>query len=311
MSPSAAIKAEPQSQRKGQIIAGFGRHYLVACAQDHARQPLQAYPRSKRSEYATGDWVTLETASADQAVIVALESRQNLLYRSDAYRQKFLAANLTQLIVVVATEPHFSEDFLGRALVAAASIDLPVQIILNKIDLTTHLQSSQQRLRYYQALGYPVHTVSAAAQPDAVRALLQPLTQHQTSLLIGQSGMGKSTLLNLLVPDAQARTQEISTALGSGKHTTTATRLYRIDSDTAIVDSPGFQEFGLHHLSKSQLEHAFADFLPLHGQCRFNNCRHAQEPGCAISAAVRNGTITAQRQQLFQQLLHESEARIV
>lgn len=294
--------------RRGQVIAGFGRHYLVACTDG---TQLQAYPRSKRSEYATGDWVTLEIASADQAVIVDLEPRHALLYRSDAYRQKFLAANLTQLIVVVATDPHFSEDFLGRALVAAASIDLPVRIILNKTDLVTHLASSQQRLSYYQHLGYAVHALSAAAQPEQVRALLHPIINGQTTLLIGQSGMGKSTLLNLLVPDAQARTREISTALGSGKHTTTATRLYRLDANSAIVDSPGFQEFGLHHLSKSQLEHAFTDFIPLHGQCRFNNCRHNNEPGCAIGQAVVAGNIAAARQQLFQRLLHESEARVL
>jgi ribosome biogenesis GTPase len=123
--------------------------------------------------------------------------------------------------------------------------------------------------------------------------------------------MGKSTLLNLLVPDAQARTREISTALGSGKHTTTATRMYRLNVNSTLVDSPGFQEFGLHHLSKSQLEHAFVDFTPYRGKCRFNNCRHATEPGCAIAQAVTEGAITPQRQQLFQKLLHESETRLL
>ncbi len=293
---------------KAQVIAGYGRHYLVDIGSTH---PLQAYPRSKRSEYAVGDWVTLERASNDQASILALEARKTLLYRSDAYRQKFLAANLTQLIVVVATEPHFSEEFLGRALVAAGSIDLPVQIVLNKTDLTTHLAASQQRLAYYATLGYSLHRMSATTEPAQVRDVLRPLVTGHTTLLIGQSGMGKSSLLNLLVPDAQARTQEISTALGSGKHTTTATRLYRLNADTALVDSPGFQEFGLHHLSKSELEHAFADFTPYRGQCKFHNCRHDSEPGCAISNAVKEGEIAPQRQQLFGQLLHESEARLV
>ncbi|TAK90261.1 MAG: ribosome small subunit-dependent GTPase A [Burkholderiaceae bacterium] len=292
---------------RAQIIAGHGRHYLADIG---SAQPLQAYPRSKRSEYAVGDWVQLERASGDQASIVALEERQSLLYRSDAYRQKLLAANLTQLIVVLATEPHFSEDFLGRALTAAGAIDLPVQIVLNKTDLATHLASSQQRLAYYAALGYPVHALSAKTEPAQVRDLLQPLITRHITLLIGQSGMGKSSLLNLLVPDAQALTREISTALGSGKHTTTTTRLYRLNGDTALVDSPGFQEFGLHHLSKSQLEHAFADFTPYRGACKFHNCRHASEPGCAIAQAVKEGRITPQRQQLFGLLLHESEVQL-
>jgi len=293
---------------RGQVIAGYGRHYLVECGDGPC---IQAYPRSKRSEYAVGDWVKLELAGNDQGVIVELEPRGSLLYRSDAYRRKFLAANLSQLIVVVATEPHFSEDFLGRALVAAESIELPVRIILNKTDLATHLSESHHRLSYYRSLGYPVHALSAITDSAVVRTALQPMIAGQTTLLIGQSGMGKSTLLNLLIPEAQARTQEISTALGSGKHTTTATRLYRLDDGTAIVDSPGFQEFGLHHLSKSELEHAFKDFTPYRGQCRFNNCRHDSEPGCAITRAVEESIITPQRQQLFQLLLHESETRLL
>lgn len=289
---------------KGQIIANHGRHYVVACAD--GRQ-IQAYPRSKRSEYVTGDWVVLQDVGATQAVICEREPRNSLLYRSDSYQRKILAANLTQIIVVIATQPSFSEEFLSRTLVAAASLSLPVYIILNKVDLSAHLSQCQHRLVYYQQCGYPIYLLSAKYDGSQARDILLPIITGHTSLLIGQSGMGKSTLLNLLIPNARIKTNEISYALDSGKHTTTATHLYRINSETAIIDSPGFQEFGLHHLSKSELEYAFIDFVPYLGECRFNNCCHENEPGCAITAAVKEGKVLIQRQRLFAQLLQESE----
>ncbi len=151
-----------------------------------------------------------------------------------------------------------------------------------------------------------MHEISVKAAPDAARALLTPLFAGQSSILIGQSGMGKSSLINLLVPDADIATREISAALDTGKHTTTFTRLYHLDGGGSIIDSPGFQEFGLHHLSEGMLERAFPEFAPHLGQCRFYNCHHVNEPGCAILAAVEAGAISRMRHELYLQLRHES-----
>ncbi|RKE34815.1 ribosome biogenesis GTPase [Paraburkholderia sp. BL23I1N1] len=301
-----APRAPSSTRVGGLVIAAHGRHYLVA--PEDGSPMLQCFPRGKRSEVAVGDRVIYEPTSADQGVIVEIGERRNLLYRSDQYKSKLFAANLDQLLIVLATEPHFSEDLLGRALVAAEANELKPLIVLNKIDVTGALESARKRLESYRALGYTVVEVSIKTLPDAARpALLEHLQGHST-LLLGQSGMGKSTLVNLLIPDAEVATREISTALNSGRHTTTFTRLYPLPGGDggALIDSPGFQEFGLHHLTEGRLERAFPEFRPLLPNCRFYNCHHLQEPGCAILEAVADGQIRCERHALYAQLVHEA-----
>ncbi|ANB73510.1 GTPase RsgA [Paraburkholderia phytofirmans OLGA172] len=301
-----APRAPSSTRVGGLVIAAHGRHYLVA--PEDGSPMLQCFPRGKRSEVAVGDRVIYEPTSADQGVIVEIGERRNLLYRSDQYKSKLFAANLDQLLIVLATEPHFSEDLLGRALVAAEANELKPLIVLNKIDVTGALEGARKRLEPYRALGYTVVEVSIKTQPDAARpALLEHLQGHST-LLLGQSGMGKSTLVNLLIPDAEVATREISTALNSGRHTTTFTRLYPLPGGDggALIDSPGFQEFGLHHLTEGRLERAFPEFRPMLPNCRFYNCHHLQEPGCAILEAVADGGIRRERHALYAQLVHEA-----
>lgn len=238
--------------------------------------------RAAKSEVAVGDRVIYEQSSADQGVIVEIGERRNLLYRSDQFKSKLFAANLDQLLIVLATEPHFSEDLLGRALIAAEAHGLEALIVLNKIDVESALPLARERLAPYRALGYTVIELSAKMAPGEVHPQLDERLKDRSTILLGQSGMGKSTLVNLLIPDADAATREISSALNSGRHTTTFTRLYELPGGGSLIDSPGFQEFGLHHLSEGQLERAFADFRPYLGHCRFYNCHHLQEPGCAV-----------------------------
>jgi ribosome biogenesis GTPase len=286
----------------GTIIAAHGRHYLAEAGQ----VKLQCVTRGKKSNVAVGDLVKLNQTSENQAVIEEITERKTLLYRSDQYKSKLLAANVTQLFIVVATEPGFADDLVSRALVAAQAAGITARIILNKIDVVESLEKTRQRLAMYAGLGYPVLELSAKTAPEAAHAALMPLLKGQSTILIGQSGMGKSSLINLLVPDADIATREISVALDTGKHTTTFTRLYRVDADSTIIDSPGFQEFGLHHLSEGMLERAFPEFASHLGKCKFYNCHHVNEPDCALLASVKSGDIAPIRHALYVQLRHES-----
>jgi ribosome biogenesis GTPase len=277
---------------RGTVIAAHGRHYEVETA-DGRR--WQAVPRGKRSIYACGDRVLIEAMVDDQARIVEHLQRDSLLYRSDAYRQKLIAANVEQIVLVTATEPGFSEELLSRALVAAEHEGMRALIVLNKSDLVDALPAARTRLAPFAALGYPVLELSARENA----APLLPWLVGRLSALVGQSGMGKSTLINSLIPGALAPTREISTALDSGKHTTTHATLYKLSEDTALIDSPGLQEFGLAHLSFGEIEHGFREFRSLVEQCRFRDCHHRDEPGCAVKAALEAGRMEAARYRHF------------
>ena len=286
----------------GTIIAAHGRHYLA----DAGGEMLQCVTRGKKTNVAVGDIVKLAKTSDNQAVIEAITERKTLLYRSDQYKSKPLAANLTRLFIVVATEPGFADDLISRSLVAAEAAGIDAHLILNKTDVADLLPKARERLVMYSSLGYPVHEVSARANPEHAVATLLPLLEGQSSIFIGQSGMGKSSLINLLVPDADIAVREISAALDTGKHTTTFTRLYQMPGESQIIDSPGFQEFGLYHLTEGMIERAFVEFKPYLGGCKFYNCRHLIEPQCAVLEAVGAGKIAPFRHALYKQLLHES-----
>jgi ribosome biogenesis GTPase len=290
----------------GTIIAAHGRHYLADVGADGQAEFLQCVTRGKKTNVAVGDIVHLQRTSNDQAVIEKIAERSTLLYRSDQYKSKLLAANITRLFIVIATEPSFSDDLVSRALVACEAAGIEAHLILNKVDVEEGLARARERASLYTGMGYPLHEVSATAQPEQTVATLEPLLRGQSSIFIGQSGMGKSTMINLLVPDADIATREISEVLDTGKHTTTFTRLYRLPGGGNIIDSPGFQEFGLYHLSEGMLERAFVDFKPYLGGCKYYNCRHLAEPQCAILEAVAQGKIAKLRHDLYAQLLHES-----
>ena len=287
----------------GLVVAAFGRHYEVATAGGR----LQCYTRGKKSSFACGDHVEIEPGGDGQGVINTLKPRRNLLWRSAAFREKLIAANLSHILIVVATEPGFSDLLVSRCIAAAESQDITPIIILNKADLGERLEASRAQLAPFRALGYEVIEVSALRGADGLLKRLSTL--H--AILVGQSGMGKSTLTNALIPEAKAATREISEALDSGKHTTTFARLYALDGqppDDArgwLIDSPGLQVFGLAHLGADELAECFIEFRPLLGKCRFRDCRHEAEPGCALLEALSSGRIHPRRFEHYRSIRSE------
>ncbi|MDR1855286.1 MAG: ribosome small subunit-dependent GTPase A [Azoarcus sp.] len=287
------------ARRRGTVVAAFGRHFEVRTGAD----VLRCHTRGKKNDYACGDEVEVAPAGDGLGVIEALAPRRNLLWRSDAFREKLIAANLTLVAIVVAPEPGFSDLLVSRCLAAAASEDIPALIVLNKSDLAASLPLARERLRIFAAIGYEVAEVSARAGAVELAARLA----DERAILVGQSGMGKSTLINALVPSAAAATREISSALDTGKHTTTLARLYP-RGDGWLIDSPGMQAFGLAHLDEAALTQAFVEFRPYLGQCRFRDCRHDTEPGCALRAAVAAGRIAPRRFEHFHLIRDEIAA---
>ncbi|WP_273432102.1 ribosome small subunit-dependent GTPase A [Chitinibacter tainanensis] len=279
------------------IVTSYGKVYIVELADG---QRLSASTRGKKTDYACGDRVAITVLNQEQAVINKALERQTLLYRSDQWKSKLIAANVTQIIIVVAPVPSFSDELIGRALLAAAEAGIRPLICLNKCDLPESEQA-RARLAYYQRYAYPVVEISAKQDLSPLR----PWLAGQVSVLVGQSGMGKSTITNALIPDANARVNEISQALDSGKHTTTHAQLYKLDETAELIDSPGLQSFGLAHVAAEDLPRLMADFVPYIGQCRFANCRHRQEPGCQVTAAVASGDIAPGRLELLHRLQDE------
>ena len=306
------------TQRQGLVIAGHGRHVWVETPEG---ERVICHPRGKKSNVVVGDRV-LWLPSQDEGTIEKIEPRRNLLYRQDEIRTKSFAANLDQVLIWIAAEPEFSEHQIARALIAAEAAQIPALIALNKSDLTEAHARAWQRLAPYRAMGTAVLPVSleSGVGVEAVTALLH----GKITLVLGPSGSGKSTLINQLIPQAQVLTQEISTALNSGKHTTTSTTLYWMDAErtTALIDSPGFQEFGLHHIDPTQLANLMPD-IRAHsesGECKFYNCSHLHEPGCKVmqnlatesensmQSAANAGGISVTRYKIYSELHAELTA---
>lgn len=280
-----------------QITASFGRRYIVRTPDG---KTYEATTRKKRIDFACGDQVHINHINLQQVVIEDYLPRSSLLYRQDSTRSKLIAANVTLMLIVLAAVPTPSEMLLQRALLATEAAQIQPLIVLNKADLPEN-DIWLQKISFYQGLGYELINISALRDVKKLRNRLQ----GECAILLGQSGMGKSTLTNALLGNVQARVGEISTALDSGRHTTTHAQLYDLDKNSQLIDSPGLQAFGLHHLQIANLLSYFPDMRSYIGKCRFHNCSHRQEPGCALKQAVNEHKIEPERLQFLQNITNE------
>ena len=299
--------------RQGLVVAGFGRHVMV---ETESGQRVICHPRGKKSQVVVGDRIRW-LPSQDEGTIEKIEERSNLFYRQDEMRTKSFAANLDQVLILIAAEPEFSESQLTRALIAAEAERIKPIIALNKSDLAEPFGRAWTKLAPYRTMGYQMLALAikpkgSTAPEDAgqTRELME-LLRNKKTLVLGPSGAGKSSLTNLLVPQAKVLTAEISQALNSGKHTTTSTTLYWVDEarTTALIDSPGFQEFGLNHIEPMQLANYMPDFKAHAQDCKFYNCTHLHEPGCGVILEVKStvhaSSISAARYRLYSELFEE------
>lgn len=298
----------------GLVVAGHGRHFMVETPEGRR---LICHPRGKKSQAVVGDRV-LWLATGEEGTIEKIEERRNLFYRQDEIRTKSFAANLDQVLILIAAEPEFSESQLTRALIAAEAERIKPVIALNKSDLAEPFARAWTRLEPYRRMGYTVLPLALNPANGNAAAAIAPLQEQltgKTTLVLGPSGAGKSTLINMLVPGARVLTNEISTALNSGKHTTTSTSWYWVDEakTTALIDSPGFQEFGLQHIDPMHLAGLMPDLKPWIADCKFYNCTHLHEPGCGVMAALKSGSdpqeISPTRYRIYSDLFAELSQR--
>jgi len=282
---------------EGRVVADFGREFLVEFAD---RRQVVCTRKGKRQDATCGDFVEVRLTGSAQGSIERIGTRRNLLYRSDQWREKMLASNVDQVVILLAPKPPFSAAFLDLSLVACEAARLPVVIALNKADLPEHAES-RKALAPYEKIGYTV--IAMSAKFDV--APLLPFLEKKITLLVGQSGMGKSRTVNALVLSEVARVGDLTASRDSGAHTTTFSRFYRLDRDTAIIDTPGFQSFGLFHLTEDQIGEAMREFRPYLGRCKFNDCSHMSEPGCEIIEASKRGEISSERLSFYQVLIEQ------
>jgi ribosome biogenesis GTPase len=291
--------AEVQAQ-EGLVVVRHGANLAV---EDVAGSLHHCLPRQHIGHAVCGDRVVWQRVAPGQGVVTALLPRRTVLSRPDySGRDKPLAANLTQLIVLLAPAPEPSEYLVDQYLVAAELIGVGAVLAMNKVDLLDGpaLAAFRTRFAHYESIGYPIVWLSMRDRMS-LRPLIDRLT-NETSVLVGQSGVGKSTLTKTLLPDREIQIGRLSKATGLGRHTTSTTSCYRLVQGGYLIDSPGVRSFRLGAIDISELEHGFRELGPLLGHCQFSNCRHEQEPGCAVKRAMESGLIHPHRLQNFRHL---------
>lgn len=296
--------------RKGCIISRFGEQADVLDIK--SGKVSRCFLRQHLGSPVPGDRVSFRSTTNQHGVIESMEERQSLLQRPSQHQGlKPVVANVNHAFVVVAPLPDFSTVLLDRYLIAIENAELNITIVANKWDLTNEIekQSIEQHLAKYEALGYPVLRVSTKVNMG--KGEFQHAISGHASILVGQSGVGKSSIINWLFPSTELLTQAISENSRLGQHTTTASQLFFLSDDYCtggfIIDSPGIREFGLWHLDRDQIASGFCEFRDYIGSCKFRDCLHKNEPGCEILKAVENNRISKERWQNYKKILANND----
>ncbi len=286
--PGAANLGDAQP---GLVIARYGKRALVEDADGERRQ---CFLRANLDSIVAGDRVVWRTSDDGAGVIDARAERSSELSRPDIRGNlRPVAANIDLMLIVIAPKPPAHANLIDRYLIAAEHEGIDAAIVLNKADLIDAHDNIESLAARYAELGYPVVKTDRNNDPEA--ALLRPLIGNRTLVLVGQSGVGKSSLINRLIPDLDIRVGELSEAIDKGRHTTTAAELYHLPAGGNLIDSPGIREFHLNHLPEQAVADGFREFRPFLGHCRFRDCSHDHEQGCALLAAVESGDILSER----------------
>ena len=277
----------------GFVVASFGTQFIV---EDENKQRYNSLARQNLGNIVVGDKIVFETFPHGDAVINAILERTSLLERPNFHgNTKPVAANIDQILIMCSILPSLQTTLIDRYLVAIELADIEPVIIINKIDLLNNdeLKSLQDSLSYYEEIGYKLIYVATKSRKGL--STIEHLLQDKVSILVGQSGVGKSSTIKALLPDIDIQIGEISKISKLGKHTTSASQWYHLANDGAIIDSPGVRDFGLWHLETDKVPWGFREFRPYFGTCKFSNCSHVNEPKCAIIEAVENKKIPQER----------------
>jgi len=290
------------SLNSGLVIANFGAALAV---EDEDGQFVRCAARKELPMVVCGDRIMWQAHSGGGGVAVSLQPRRNVLSRPDRRgREKPLAANFDRLLIVAAPRPPLQRQLLDRYLVLAEHVTCEALLVLHKNDLADYRQPPMQELQhYYASLGYPVLSTNARA-PRGLKPLRDALRSH-TGILVGPSGVGKSSIVAGLLPDRDVQIGALSATSGLGRHTTTATTLYHLPGGGSLIDSPGIRDFPLDNFSPAQIRDGFREFGKFSAACRFANCMHLKEPECAVRAAVGK-QIQTQRWQSYQAIVAAS-----
>ena len=290
----AASKAESElddeKEYQGRVITRYGQRQLV---EDENGIVFQSVSRQNIGFSVAGDKVLFQKTKHNDAIVTAIYPRDNELKRQD----KLIAANIDQLWLVVAIEPHYEFELIDRYLIMAENSNLPIGIIVNKIELSGKADATKNDFLNYQSLGYDVHFLSVKKQTNL--DFFKEQLVNKSHIFLGQSGVGKSSLINSLIPDLQLRVNEISSKSKLGKHTTTNTTIYHIPSGGDLIDSPGVREFQLESLTELEIKSGFKEFKALSNDCRFRDCSHINEPNCAVKESLDQGKINPNRYQSY------------
>ena len=295
----AASKVESQidenvKELQGKVITRYGQRQLV---EDENGKVFQSVSRQNIGFSVAGDRVLFQRTKNDEAIVTAIYPRNNELKRQD----KLIAANIDQLWLVVALEPHYEFELIDRYLIMAENLNLSIGIIVNKIELANNGNEFLDDFIDYQSLGYDVHFLSVKSNINI--EIFKNQLISKSHIFLGQSGVGKSSLINSLIPDLKLRVNEISNKSKLGKHTTTNTTLYHIPTGGDLIDSPGVREFQLENLTETEIRNGFKEFKALSDECRFRDCNHISEPNCAVKDALEKGEININRYHSYLNIL--------